>query len=219
MPLRPDRPDITPPTGAIVQRLVLPGATIALPNANWFQPLTPNVKLRPGAVAPNMLRVPVADAQAVLRGIIHLVADIRAGSPPTVVWVAGREELLVYLDRTRMACAPGLVTISLVVSCDEVKGDQRVDVAFAVGTLERPTGLVMSTFERVQGPAVIADTWSESLTAFAWEALVTMAQQLAAGTGKDGAGRPLVPALIAADKNLLLIAAMARNNISLAKER
>jgi len=28
-----------------------------------------------------------------------------------------------------------------------------------------------------------------------------------------------VPALIAADKNLLLIAAMARNNISLAKER
>ncbi len=219
MPLRPDRPDITPPTGAIAPRLVLPGATIALPNANWFQPLTPNVKLRPGAVAPNMLRVPVADAQTVLRGIIHLVADIRADAPPTVVWVAGREELLVYLDRTRIACAPGLVTISLVVSCDEVKGDQRVNAAFAVGTLERPTGLVMSTFDRVQGPAVIADTWSESITAFAWEALVTMAQQLAAGTGKDAAGRPLVPALIAADKNLLLIAAMARNNISLANER
>ena len=219
MPLRPDRPDTTPPTGATTPRLVLPGATITVPNANWFQPLTPNVKLRPGAVAPNMLRVPVADAQAVLRGIIHLVADVRADAPPTVVWVAGREELLVHLDGTRIACAPGLVTISLVVSCDEVKGDQRVDVAFAVGTLERPTGLVMSTFDRVQGLAVIADTWSESLTAFAWEALVTMAQQLAAGTGKDSAGRPLVPALIAADKNLLLIAAMARNNISLAKER
>ena len=219
MPLRPDRPDTTPPTGAATSRLVLPGATITLPNANWFQPLTPNVKLRPGAVAPNMLRVPVADAQAVLRGIIHLVADVRADAPPTVVWVAGREELLVYLDRAALACAPGLVTISLVVSCDEVKGDQRVDVAFAVGTLDRPTGLVMSTFDRVQGLAVIADTWSEALTAFAWEALVTMAQQLAAGTGKDSAGRPLVPALIAADKNLLLIAAMARNNISLAKER
>ena len=219
MPLRPDRPDITAPTGAIAQRLVLPGATIALPNASWFQPLTPNVKLRPGAVAPNMLRVPVADAQAVLRGIIHLVADIRADAPPTVVWVAGREELLVYVDRTGIACAPGLVTISLVVSCDEIKGNQRVDVAFAVGTLQRPTGLVMSTFDRVQGPAVIADSWSESITAFAWEALVTMAQQLAAGTGKDGAGRPVVPALIAADKNLLLIAAMARNNVSLANER
>jgi hypothetical protein len=219
MPLRPNPPVITPPAGATTARLVLPGATITLPNANWFQTLTSNVKLRPGAVAPNMLRVPVADAQAVLRGIIHLVADVRADAPPTVVWVAGREELLVYLDRAALACAPGLVTISLVVRCDEVKGAQRVDVAFAVGKLERPTGLVMSTFDRVQGPAVIADTWSESLTAFAWEALVTLAQQLAAGTGKDSAGRPLVPALIAADKNLLLIAAMARNNISLAKER
>ena len=128
MPLRPERPDTTPPTGAITPRLVLPGATITLPNANWFQPLAPNVKLRPGAVAPNMLRVPVADAQAVLRGIIHLVADVRADAPPTVVWVAGREELLVYLDRAALACAPGLATISLVVSCDEVKGDQRVDV-------------------------------------------------------------------------------------------
>lgn len=219
MPLRPDRPDITPPNAAIERRLVLPGATIALPNADWFEQLKPNVKLRPGAVAPNMLRIPVADAQKVLRGIIHLVADIPAGTPPTVVWVAGREELLVYVDRTSIACAPGMVTISVVVRCDEIKADQRVDVAFAVGTTERPTGLVMSTFDRVQGPALIADTWSESITAFAWEAVVTMAQQLAAATGKDAAGRPLVPALIAADKNLLLIAAMARNNIKLANER
>ena|SRR5688572_22715984 len=219
MPLRPDRPDITPPDRAAERRLILPDATIALPNADWFELLKPNVKLRPGAVAPNMLRVPVADAQKVLRGIIHLVADIAAGTPPTVVWVAGREELMVYLDRTTITCAPGMVTISLVVTCDEIKGDQRVDLAFAVGTLQRPTGLVMSTFDRVQGPALIADTWSESITAFAWEAVVTMAQQLAAGTGKDAAGRPLVPALIAADKNLLLIAAMARNNISLANER
>ena len=124
-----------------------------------------------------------------------------------------------YLDRTRIECAPGLLTVSLVVHCNEVKGDQRVDVAFAVGTMERPTGLVMSTFDRVQGPAIIADAWSESITAFAWEAVVTMAQQLAAGAGKDSAGRPLVPALIAADKGLLVIAPMARNNLSLANDR
>ena len=219
MPLRPDRPDISPPNRPVEPRLTLPNATIALPNTDWFELLKPNVKLRPGAVAPNLLRIPEADAQKVLRGIIHLVADITAGTPPTVVWVAGREELLVHLDRTSIACAPGMVTISVVVSCDEIKGEQRIDVAFAVGTMQRPTGLVMSTFDRVQGPALIADTWSESITAFAWEAVVTMAQQLAAGTGKDAAGRPLVPALIAADKNLLLIAPMARNNISLANER
>jgi hypothetical protein len=219
MPLRPDRPDTTRPDAADGRRLVLPGATIALTHTNWFQPLKPSVKLRPGTLAPNMLRVPEADAQAVLRGIIHLVADIRAGTPPTVVWVAGQDELLVYLDRTRITCAPGMITIALVVACDELRGDQRIDVAFAVGTVQRPTGLVMSSFDRVQGPALIADTWSEAITAFAWEALVTIAQQLAAGTGKDAAGRPLVPALIAADKNLLLIGAMARNTITLANER
>ena len=218
MPLRPDRPDIVQPATDTL-RLVLPGATIALPNTEWFRPLEANVKLRAGAVAPNVLRVPVAAAQRILLGIIHLVADITATAPPTVVWVAGRDELLVYLDRTRIECAPGLLTVSLVVHCNEVKGDQRVDVAFAVGTMERPTGLVMSTFDRVQGPAIIADAWSESITAFAWEAVVTMAQQLASGAGKDSAGRPLVPALIAADKGLLVIAPMARNNLSLANDR
>ena len=219
MPLRPVRPDIVQPGAADAKRLVLPGATIDLSNADWFEPLKANVKLRAGAVAPNVIRVPAEAAQRVLRGIIHLVADIAATAPPTVVWVAGKDELLVYLDRTLIQCASGMLTISLVVHCNEVKGDQRVDVAFAVGTAQRPTGLVMSTFDRIQGPAVIADTWSESITAFAWEAVVTIAQQLAAAAGKDSAGRPLVPALIAADKGLLLIAPMARNNLSLAKER
>ncbi len=219
MPLRPVRPDIVQPLAADPKRLVLPGATIDLSNTDWFKPLKANVKLRAGAVAPDLIRVPGDAVQKVLRGIIHLVADVAASAPPTVVWVAGADELLVYLDRTRIECAPGMLTVSLVVHCNEVKGDQRIDVAFAVGTSQRPTGLVMSTFDRVQGPAIIADTWSEAITAFAWEAVVTIAQQLAAGTGKDAAGRPLVPALIAADKALLLIAPMARNNISLAKER
>ena len=198
---------------------MLPGATIALTDTAWFRPLEPDVKLRPGALAPGVIRVPEAHAQRVVRGIIHLVADVRADAAPTVVWVAGHDELLVYLDRTLITCTSGIVTLSLVVTCDEIRQDQRVDVAFAVGTPARPAGLVMSTFDRVQGPAVIGDTWSGSVTAFAWEAVITVAQQLAAGTGKDAAGRPLVPATIAADKNLLLIGAMARTNLSLAGRR
>jgi len=159
------------------------------------------------------MRVPVKDAQTVLRGIIHLVADITATAPPTVVWVAGQDELLVLLDEVRIACAPGLVTISLFVQCEELRGDQRVDVAFAVGTPQQPKGLVMSTFDRVSANRLIADTWSGALTAFAWEALVTVAQQLAAGMGTDAAKRPLVPGTIASDTNLLLLGAMARSRV------
>lgn len=218
MPPRRVRPDIESPQG-VARQLVLPGAVVALKNTDWFQPLRPDAKLPPGTLAPDTLRVPVDHAQAVLRAIIHLVADVPADAPPTVVWVAGHDELLVYLDRTRIACASGIVTISLFVTCDEIREDQRIDVAFGVGTSKRPAGLVMSTFDRVQGPSVITDTWSGSITAFAWEALVTMAQQLAAAAGKDAAGRPLVPATIGAEPRMLLVGSMARNNLTFASVR
>jgi hypothetical protein len=120
----------------------------------------------------------------------------------------------VLLDKATIACEPGLVTISLFVSCDEVRGAKRVDVPFAVGSPTRPSGLIMSTFDRVAAPAEIADTWSRSIIAFAWEALVTVATQLAAGVGRDSAKRPLVPATIAADRSVLLIGAMARNALA-----
>ena len=214
MPPRPVRPDITRPIVNALNPIVLPGAVIPIRNSDWFRPLRPGIKLPPGELAPNLLRIPVRDAETVMRAIIHLVADIGADTRPSVVWVAGDNELHVLLDLTRLTCAPGFITLSLFVECDEVRGTQRIDVAFAVGAPQRPTGLVMSTFERPQGPVVITDTWAGSLTAFAWETLVTNAQQLAAGVGKDASGRPLVPGTIAADTNLLLIGAMARNNLA-----
>jgi hypothetical protein len=207
----PDVPNIN-----IRNPIILPGGTIPVRNNDWFRPLRPGIKLPPGELAPNLMRIPVADANAVLQGIIHLVADTSADTRPIVVWVAGDDELQVFIDQTRLTCAPGFLTISLFVHCDQLRDAQRIDVAFAVGSAQRPTGLVMSTFDRVQGPAIITDTWSASLTAFAWEALLTTAQQLAAGMGKDASGRPLVPGTIAADTNLLLIGAMARNNLAFA---
>jgi len=184
-----------------------------MPNAEWFRPLAQDIKLTAGMLAPHTLRVPVAAANAVLRSIIHLVADIRADAPPTVVWTSGANELLVMLDRTRIVCAPGFVTFALFVACDQLRGVQRIDVAFAVGSKSRPTGLLMSAFDRVQGPAIIADTWSATITAFAWEALITTAQQLAGGVGKDSRGRALVAGSIAADTDVLLVGPMARHNL------
>lgn len=211
----PRTPPVTPPV-EVRRELVLPGAIIAIENPKWFTVIDQGVKLPPGRVAPSGLRIPVAQAETVLRGILHLVADIPPKSPPTVVWVDGHDELLVLLDKTRLACTSGIATISLTVQCDQVREAQRVDIAFAVGSARRPSGLVMSTFDRVQGPAVITDTWSGALTAFAWEALVTMAQQLAAAQGKDASGKPLVPSAIAAEPDVLLVTSQARNALNFA---
>jgi hypothetical protein len=217
MPSRPARPAARPAGAA--NAIALPGATIHLQNVEWFRPLAPNVRLAAGMLAPEMLRIPVAAANSVLRSIIHLVADIRADSPPTVVWTLGANELLVLLDRTQLVCAPGFVTFRFVVACEQLRDAQRVDVAFGVGSKARATGLVMSSFDRVQGNAIIADTWSAAITAFAWEALITVAQQLAGAVGKDSRGRPLVAGSIAADANVLMIGPMARHDLRLADER
>ena len=63
----------------------------------------------------------------------------------------------------------------------------------------------MATLDRPIGPEPIIDEWSAALTAFAWEAVVHLAQSLCAAAGTDAAGRTLVPASIAAARGVLLI--------------
>lgn len=167
----------------------------------------------PGTPAPSKIRVPAGDAQRVLRSTVRFVADIAADSPPSVVWVQGEHELLVHTDEITLSCASGLVTITLAVECDQVPKDV-VTIPFAVGTAQLPSGLVMATFTRPTGPGAVVDAWAEALTAFAWEALIHLAQALCAECGRDSAGRPLVPAYIGAGANVLLIQPIARHEFS-----
>jgi hypothetical protein len=125
--------------------------------------------------------------------------------------VNGDSELLVRTAGIGLACLPGLVTISVPVGCDQLPAIATVEVPFAVGTEKSPTGLVMSTLGRPSGPDLVVDGWSGPLVAFAWEALVHLAQSLCGAVGSDAAGRPLIPAYIGADRNLLLLQPMARH--------
>jgi hypothetical protein len=177
----------------------------------WFKRLSRRVALKPGVPAPDLLKVPADDAERVLRQTVRLVADIPSGSSPAVVWVLGASELIVHTDGIRLSCLSGQVMITLQVSCDQLAKGGQVEVPFAVGTEQAPTGLVMSTLTRPAGPPVVVDFWATSLVAFAWEALLHLAQQLCAESGKDAAGRPLVPALIGAADGALLIQPMARH--------
>ncbi|MDF1504043.1 hypothetical protein [Roseisolibacter sp. H3M3-2] len=157
------------------------------------------------ATTTKLLRVPAEEATRILRTTIRFVADLPPRSTGAFVWTQGDSELQVDAFGVTLACAPGLVTVGVPVSCDQVEKPVTVPVPIAVGTPQRPAGLVMTTFDRVAAPPLIAGLWSEAIAAFAWEALVHLAQQLAAQAGKDAQGRPFVPLAVAADARLLLV--------------
>jgi hypothetical protein len=186
---------------------------VTLADSPWLRRVSRRIELEPGAPAPDPLKVPEKDAQRILRQSVRLVADIPKGSSPEVVWAHGDSELLVHTGEIALACDTGQVTVSLAVSCDQVPEPARVDVPFAVGTEEAPSGLVMSTLRQPAGPAVIVDGWAEAIVAFTWEALVHLAQQLCAAAGADAGGLPLVPASIGAAPGVLLLQPMARHRI------
>ena len=140
----------------------------------------------------------------------RLVADLPRDSSQDVVWTLGASELLVHTGRVTISMSSGLVTIGVPVECDQV-GATTVSVPLSVGTTKQVRGLFAATFDRPLGPAVVTDLWADALNAFAWECLITVAQQLAEVAGKDGQGRALVPAAIAADRGVLLVKPMARN--------
>lgn len=180
---------------------------------NWFKRLHPRLRLVAGTPAPDTLRVPVSDANRLLSKTLRFVADLPAGSPGDVVWVQAESELLVHTERVAIACAPGLVTLSVPVSCDQLAQAATVTVPFAVGNAERTTGLVMSTLARPSGPAAVTAVWADALTAFAWEALLHLATELSGAVGNDRSGKRLVPGSIGAERDLLLVRPMARHDL------
>jgi hypothetical protein len=179
---------------------------------SWMQRIGADEVLQPGATSNSLLRVPVADAQQVMLSTVRLVADLPVGSSPDVVWVSGGSELTVNTGGMTLACDAGLVSVGVPVSCDQV-ASAVVTVTLAVGTPDAPTGLLMSTFGVPQGPDLVVDLWADALTAFAWETVLHLTQQLSSQVGVDASKQPLVPGLIGAAAGLLLIQPMARHTL------
>jgi hypothetical protein len=186
---------------------------VELDDVGFFRPS----RRRPipaGTVLDGTIDIPQGAAQKLLQSIVRLVADIPADSTPDVVWQLGRNELLVHTDTVELTCTSGLVRISVGVDCDQVAEVATVTVPIAVGTATAPTGLVMSTFSRVDGPVAVTAVWSDAISAFAWEALVELARELCAELGRDDRGRPLIPVEVGAGPRLLIVRAMARHDAS-----
>jgi hypothetical protein len=192
------------------------GSIIDLPAARrkWFIEFDRELELAPGKPAPNRIEIPQAAANRILRGIVRFVVDVPADTSLDVVWTLGDHELLVRAGSIQMECAPGLLTVSVPVTSDEIGRDRRVAVPFAVGTPTSPRGLYMSALDRIDAPALIADAWSDAITAFCWEAILELAQRVSADSGSDGAGRSLIPGAVASGDRVLIVHPMARHDLS-----
>lgn len=194
--------------------LALPIGAVAVDSLAWFEPLPAGARVTAGAAAPKPVRVPVATVNRLLRATIRFVADLSPTASGTLVWVQGDSELLVDAFGVAMTCEQGMITVHVPVACDQLPRPAVIPVPIAVGTAERTTGLVMATFDRLAGPEIVTARWSEAITAFAWEALVHLAQQLSGAVGKDANGRALVPASVGAERGTLLVQPMGRHDLS-----
>lgn len=130
-----------------------------------------------------------------------------------VVWVDGDRELAVNLVELQVKLAAGLFKVMLPVRCDQT-GSAVVEVVFAVGSQDQPSGLYASTYRRPNGPPLIVGAWGESLIAFAWQCVLSMVSGIAGAVGKDDRGSVLVPVELAASKSGVQIVPMARHRFA-----
>ena len=183
---------------------------VELRDPRWFRQV--KLPVASGSRTDRVLTIPQADVQALARSVVRRVADLPVGSTPRVVWTNDRSELLVHISTVAIRCTTGLVSVSMRVECDET-GAVPITIPIAVGTKERPAGLIMQAFSHVDGPPIISRQWSEALTAFAWELIVETARSICAEVGKDEQGRPLIPGAIGAEPKVLLVQPMARHRM------
>ncbi|MCD6015389.1 MAG: hypothetical protein K0R41_17 [Geminicoccaceae bacterium] len=165
--------------------------------------LVPGPPVPPGELAP-----PASLAAEVLQELVPLA--VGATGKPRVVWQAAGSEVLVDLDATRVVMREGLVLVSLVLETEQT-GRADVIVPFAVGSAERPAGMVVQTERKPRGPTVLVDRWGEAIIAVAWQALLDIADATARTAGRDATGKALRAGALLAEDDLLQVIPQAEH--------
>jgi hypothetical protein len=133
--------------------------------------------------------------------------------PRVVVWEEGGASLAVGVAGLAVDVGEGLIRVSFPVFCDQLEGRRAaVRVTFAVGAPGRPTGLLAATPREPEGPRVVVEPWSEQLIALAWQAILDSAGAIAAETGTDTDGTPLVVTALTAGPDGLQLVPQARHS-------
>ena len=165
--------------------------------------VVPPNPLKPGAVGPD-IPVDVRTAGDLVR------AAVRPDRGDSVLWQDGDNALVVHTAKIDLEIRDGQVIVAIPVQCDQVRRAV-VKVSFAVGSAERPAGMVAATHVRPAGPLLIVEIWGEALTALAWQALLGSAAVLASESGRDLDGAGLIPVALTATPNGLQVLTMARH--------
>jgi hypothetical protein len=160
---------------------------------------TEGLTLSPGALAP------------IVAGAAKRASGVRAAARRTeVVWADGADELVVDPGGVSVETTTGAVVVSVPVACDQ-SGPATVRVTFAVGSPDRPAGLIAAATRVPEGPIVVVSRWGDALVAFAWSVLLGMVNGVAAATGVDRTGARLVAGEVVATRDGLTIVPLARH--------
>ncbi len=170
-----------------------------------IEPLPPGGAGDPLALTPDRAQSLLQRAAADAAGLVSAQA-LEAGA----LWHSAAGELLVRPAQLRLQLRDGLIGVSLPVFCDQT-GDAEVHFTFAVGSPQRAAGLLATTEERPRGPAAVVDMWGDALLGLVWRAVLTLLEGLAAESGRDEDGSPLLPAALTASANGLSVQVAARH--------
>jgi hypothetical protein len=185
-------------SGLAGDRLTIPVARARVPAGQ--------ITRKPVVIGPGGLRELLPD-------VVRRVADLPPGTTPVVVWHLSQAELAVDTAGTALGLRDGIVVVTVSVTCDELGAWVPVEIPLAVGGQDAPAGLVMAAGDRIHGPDLVADLWSDALTAYAWETVLELARTVCAKAGRDTKGRPLVPGSVTALPDRLVVQPMGRNDI------
>jgi hypothetical protein len=171
--------------------------------------LGPERALGDGEVGERVHLDPRSAAQLMRVAALRSAGLFRPTKRTEIAWVDGQDELAVLVGELDLQLADGLVVVVVPVRCDQAHG--HVLVTFVVGSPDRPRGLYAATETRPRGPAVVVDTWGESLVAFGWQCLLGLVTGMAGATGKDARGNVMVPVEVAANADGLFVVPMGRH--------
>lgn len=166
--------------------------------------LVPDRPVNSGEVGPRIDLGPKT-AVTLFRG-----AAVKLAGEKQIVWVQGDSEMLVFASRVGLETEPGRIVVHVPVRTDQTK-DVVIKVPFAIGSEKRPAGLMASTPMRPTGPEAIVEIWADALTAFAWGAVLTLAEVLASRAGQDPDRQGLIAFNLLAGADGLAIGTMARH--------
>ena len=170
------------------------GQAIPVPPEQYGQ--LAGVAARQAAALATLGRLPASDAEL----------------PGAIVWEDGGAALAVVPAQLELSATEGGIAVVVPVWCDQLPDRQdKVIVTFAVGTPDRPVGLLAATTGQPIGPAVVVDAWGEQLTALAWRAVLDTAAGIAGAAGTDADGTPLVATALAAAKDRIEVLPQARH--------